>query len=420
MKFRISAAVIGMSAMLSASVASAALQITGVDAYRETNYGSSTEDAFLVALSVVDPDTDEVPVGAVATVYNQSNPSEVFVLGECGFGCDLVVKVPYSFDRDIGEWVFTVTRGDESDTATFPAINDGTSTGTGPVPGVSLSIPDNDYTPLFSWVSPPDVIDGTANDGNLGEFRVRIQGITSGGLLFDEFLEIGDFSINQFQIPEGILIFPGRYTGQVIIEAYEPRVRSRSRTKFEIDDGDGISYYADNCPGISNPDQADSNGDGFGDACVPPGVRIPAEANVSGLATLGPRTRILGNARIDAGVQLGPNAIIMAGARIKARTIIGRNARIKSDAIVGSLNDIGDNFLANNSAVIGDNVVIENRVRIKARVQIGNNVTIGTGVIIAKNATIGNDVVIGDGAVIFKGVNVPSGTIIAPGARVRR
>jgi len=32
-------------------------------------------------------------------------------------------------------------------------------------------------------------------------------------------------------------------------------------------DGDGVPEAADNCPGTSNPDQADSDGDGIGDAC---------------------------------------------------------------------------------------------------------------------------------------------------------
>ena len=35
-------------------------------------------------------------------------------------------------------------------------------------------------------------------------------------------------------------------------------------------DGDGVPEAADNCPGVPNPNQADSDGNGVGDACMPP------------------------------------------------------------------------------------------------------------------------------------------------------
>ena len=40
-------------------------------------------------------------------------------------------------------------------------------------------------------------------------------------------------------------------------------------TRTVDSDKDGIKNNDDNCPGTPNPDQADSDGDGFGDACDP-------------------------------------------------------------------------------------------------------------------------------------------------------
>jgi hypothetical protein len=40
-------------------------------------------------------------------------------------------------------------------------------------------------------------------------------------------------------------------------------------------DNDGLSNYDDNCPGIYNPTQEDSNKDGFGDICTQRYVFLP-------------------------------------------------------------------------------------------------------------------------------------------------
>ncbi len=39
-------------------------------------------------------------------------------------------------------------------------------------------------------------------------------------------------------------------------------------------DADGAPDCLDNCPAVPNPDQADGDGDGVGNACEPPGLHI--------------------------------------------------------------------------------------------------------------------------------------------------
>ena len=55
-------------------------------------------------------------------------------------------------------------------------------------------------------------------------------------------------------------------------------------------DEDGFSNADDNCPAVSNPDQADGDDDGIGDACdVPPGtITVTKDGTGSGTVTSSP------------------------------------------------------------------------------------------------------------------------------------
>src|SRR5689334_13522909 len=66
---------------------------------------------------------------------------------------------------------------------------------------------------------------------------------------------------------------PGDPMAQPVEEVVDPVAASggsnNERTLLALDaDGDYIPDALDNCPNVQNPDQADGNGDGIGDACA--------------------------------------------------------------------------------------------------------------------------------------------------------
>lgn len=52
-------------------------------------------------------------------------------------------------------------------------------------------------------------------------------------------------------------------------------------------DRDGVVDTSDNCPDVPNPDQADTNGDGIGDACTP-APKLTLQITGQGAVTLSP------------------------------------------------------------------------------------------------------------------------------------
>lgn len=157
------------------------------------------------------------------------------------------------------------------------------------------------------------------------------------------------------------------------------------------DDNDGVPNTVDNCPTVYNPDQTDSNGDGFGDACVDPSSVIDPSVDVGEGVTIGP------DSTVDKDVTIGDGVVI------------GSDVDIDRDAEIGDDATIGDNVSIDRSVVIGSGVTIGDNTQIDQGVIIGANVFIGSGVHIGQNAQIG------DGAVVADGSNVPAYTVIPPG-----
>ncbi len=133
---------------------------------------------------------------------------------------------------------------------------------------------------------------------------------------------------------------------------------------------DGIIDERDNCPTAFNPDQIDSNGDGFGDACVDPSVMISDNVDVDRTVTVGANARIRRNVIVGANTSVGSNVYLKKGVHVGADVSIGDGTKLNKDI------EIGD------AASIGPGVTI------------GRNVFVGPGTIIGANSVIGQDTVI--------------------------
>jgi UDP-3-O-[3-hydroxymyristoyl] glucosamine N-acyltransferase len=167
-------------------------------------------------------------------------------------------------------------------------------------------------------------------------------------------------------------------------------------------DGDGVSDPVDNCPTRFNPDQADAQGDEFGDACVAPDVVIPA------------------GTRIGANPVIGAGTIIESNVSIGADAVIGENVRLSQGLVLGDRVVVEDWVLLNRRVHLGNDVEIGFATRIEAAVIVGNGVSIGEQVVVRRNVVIEDGAIIEPLAVLFAGVRIGAGATIETGANVGR
>jgi carbonic anhydrase/acetyltransferase-like protein (isoleucine patch superfamily) len=139
---------------------------------------------------------------------------------------------------------------------------------------------------------------------------------------------------------------------------------------------DGVADERDNCPTMFNPDQADSNGDGYGDACVDPSVLVSA------------------NVFVDRTVTVGADAEIKKNVRVGAYTSVGREVDLNNGVFVGDEVEIGD------GAILKRDIQVGNAASIGPGVRIGKGAFVGPGVVIGANSVIGRDSVICEAAEI--------------------
>jgi acetyltransferase-like isoleucine patch superfamily enzyme len=171
-------------------------------------------------------------------------------------------------------------------------------------------------------------------------------------------------------------------------------------------DGDGVPDGTDNCPTVPNPDQEDTNGDGYGDACVAPDVVIPPTATT------------------------GSNPVIGTGTTIARNVTIGDDSQIGEFVTLSRDVTVGDNFIAGNDShidmevTICDDVELGESVRIHEGVWIGSSVTIGSFTEINNNSDIGttcgtpSNITIGQSVVIGHEVTVEPEAVICDGEEI--
>jgi len=147
-------------------------------------------------------------------------------------------------------------------------------------------------------------------------------------------------------------------------------------------DKDGIADTVDNCPTVSNPEQKDTNADGYGDKCVPPSTKISEDATI-GLGFVSGERCVLGHTiSVGEKVKIGSDVTIGSGVSIRNNVVIGNRTTIEKRAIISSNVSIDINCSIGENAIIGENV------------KIGKNVIIEKNAIVIRNTKVFNDTII--------------------------
>jgi carbonic anhydrase/acetyltransferase-like protein (isoleucine patch superfamily) len=186
-------------------------------------------------------------------------------------------------------------------------------------------------------------------------------------------------------------------------------------------DGDGIADDLDNCPTVANDDQADAQGDGYGDACVAPDVILPGDLRIGANPIIGSGTVL------ESGVVIGDRARIGELVKLLQRSSAGHDLRLDDLAMVGRRATLGNGVtmrfasFVEAGVVIGDGVTIDEQAKVRRGAVVDDGATIEPFAVVLGGARIGAGAVIGAGArvgrgaIVQPGAVVPSGTSVPPG-----
>lgn len=208
-------------------------------------------------------------------------------------------------------------------------------------------------------------------------------------------------------------------------------------------DGDGVGDNHDNCPTVSNPDQVDDNGDGYGDACVHPSVRIDGRVKIGKNPIIGAGTRIRrgtiigdnvtigANARIDRRVKIGNDSVIGDDTRLayraqlgdhvvlEANVWLGKRVRVRHHATIQQGSRVGKGSVVGHDTVVGEQVRVSVRVWIRNHGQVGDQTRIGPRSVLGSEVILGQSVRLGKRVIVLPGTEIAGGTVIDSGSTVR-
>ena len=180
------------------------------------------------------------------------------------------------------------------------------------------------------------------------------------------------------------------------------------------DDNDGVLDGVDNCPFDYNPDQTDVNGDGFGDVCV------PTSSNIDPAADVDPSVDVGEDVQVDKGVQVGANSEIGDGASLDKNVDVGSNAEIGANVQmsqgvqIGNNTEIGANVQMSQGVQIGDNVFVGEGAILDRGVVLCDRASVGAYAHVGRNSEVGYDGVVEEFEVLGKETFVPGPSCTSP------
>ena len=159
-------------------------------------------------------------------------------------------------------------------------------------------------------------------------------------------------------------------------------------------DNDSVFDLTDNCLHTPNPDQLDTNIDGYGDACA------------HHTATLGDNVTLLSGAYVNQRSTIGP--------KVK----IGVNSQVGNVVTIGALSTVGSETTIYRSVTVGESVTVGNQVSISQRTQIGDRSRIGHHVVVGGDVVMGSDVQLSDRSSVGSGIQLPANSVLGERTRI--